>query len=224
LLVGFFDRRFEPHLHEMQHATIADATSHRLHQFGVGDRVEVPAQVRVDHLGIPASQPGVDRLDGVQRTAAFTIRVLLRLQIGLENRAENDHGGHLHHAIADRGNTHRSLLAVRLGNPYPPHGWRSIRLVSQCFRQFPQPAIHAVAFDVRERLAVHARCSAVRTAAAVGVLQHIFAVQFVVQQVEPIAGFSLRFATERRLKFPNLFWRCKTHHQSPGCHFFLRSS
>jgi len=32
-LVGLFDRRFQPHLDEMQHLPIADATRDALHQF-----------------------------------------------------------------------------------------------------------------------------------------------------------------------------------------------
>jgi len=55
-LVAFLDRRFQPHLDEMQHVSIADSPSHRLHQIGVGNAVEVAAQVGVDHLRVPSIQ------------------------------------------------------------------------------------------------------------------------------------------------------------------------
>jgi hypothetical protein len=42
-LIGLFDRSFQPHLDQMQHRSIDDPASHRLHQFGVRNAIEVAA-------------------------------------------------------------------------------------------------------------------------------------------------------------------------------------
>ncbi len=52
----------------------------------------------------------------------------------------------------DRGYPQRSCLAVRLGDMHPPHGRRSIRPLFQLLRQFTQPSLQPVRFDVLEPL------------------------------------------------------------------------
>jgi hypothetical protein len=51
----------------------------------------------------------------------------------------------------------------------------------------------AVLLDLLERHTVHARHSLVGQAAEEGVLEHIFAIDLVVEGVESVAGRSLRF-------------------------------
>jgi len=48
-------------------------------------------------------------------------------------------------------------------------------------------------FDIREVLTVHARCPPVRAALSIGMRQNILAADLVVQGIEAITGFSLRF-------------------------------
>ena len=50
-----------------------------------------------------------------------------------------------------------------------------------------------ICFDVRKVLIVYARCALVRAALGIGMRQNIFAADLVVQGVEAIAGFCLRF-------------------------------
>jgi len=50
-----------------------------------------------------------------------------------------------------------------------------------------------IRFDVREVLAVHARCALVGTALGVSMSQNIRTADLVVQGVEAITGFCLRF-------------------------------
>src|SRR4029453_9622022 len=56
-------------------------------------------------------------------------------------------------------------------------------------------------------LPVPPRCPLVGLAAGVGVLQHVFAVQLVIEQIEPIARRLLRFGLQRRLQLLNATWR-----------------
>ena len=80
----------------------------------------VAGQVRVHHLGMAGVQQRVDLAYRVQGTASRSVGVLLRLQVRLEDRLQDQHCCHLHHAVFNRRNPQRSLLAVRLGNVNPP--------------------------------------------------------------------------------------------------------
>src|SRR5256884_9314167 len=42
-LVGLFNRSFQPHLNQMQHRSVDDPPSHRLHQVDVRNTIEVAA-------------------------------------------------------------------------------------------------------------------------------------------------------------------------------------
>src|SRR5499427_3700970 len=70
-------------------------------------------------------------------------------------------------------------------------------------RQFAKPPLHSVHFDVREVLAVHTRCALVRAALSIGMGQDVFPADLVVQGIEAVAGFCLRFRVQRRLQFLN---------------------
>lgn len=58
VLVGFFDRSFYPHLDQMQHRSVDHPSSHRLHQFGMWNTIEVAAEIRIHDL----LMSGVDQL------------------------------------------------------------------------------------------------------------------------------------------------------------------
>jgi len=63
-------------------------------------------------------------------------------------------------------------------------------------------------FDVRKVLAVHARGALIGTALGIGMRQNILAADLVVQGVEAITGFRLRFRVQRRLPLLNTFRSC----------------
>ena len=87
---------------------------------------------------------------------------------------------------------------------------RSISLLPELLRQFPEPWV-PVGFDIRvlailgvpilasvrlnvlERLAVDPSCAAIGFASGIGEAQNIRAVHLIVQKIEPILGFCLRF-------------------------------
>ena len=70
-------------------------------------------------------------------------------------------------------------------------------------RQFPQPSLDPIRLDCLEVLTVHARRALVGAALGIGVRQNVFAADLVVEGVETVAGFSLRFRVQRRLQFLN---------------------
>ena len=80
---------------------------------------------------------------------------------------------------------------------------RSVCLLPERTRQFAQPPLHPVHFDVRKVLTVHTRCALVGAALGIGMGQDVLAADLVVQGVEAVAGFCLRFRVQRRLQFLN---------------------
>jgi hypothetical protein len=70
-------------------------------------------------------------------------------------------------------------------------------------RQFAQPSLHPVRLDGLEVLTVHARRALVGAALSIGVRQNVLAADLVVEGVEAVAGFCLRFRVQRRLQFLN---------------------
>src|ERR1700761_5793061 len=99
----------------------------------------------------------------------------------------------------------RPEFAVGLRYKHASDRLRSVRLLPERKRQFSQPPLDPLRFDVRKVLAVHARCTLVRAALGIGVRQNIFAADLVVQGVEAIIGFRLRFCVQRHPQLLNTF-------------------
>ena len=100
-LVGFLDRSFQPHLDQMQHRSVDDPSSHRPHKLGMGNTIKVAAEIRINDLIMSCVDQLVDVLYCVQRAAVRPIGILFRLQVGLEDRFENQHGRSLCNPIPD---------------------------------------------------------------------------------------------------------------------------
>ena len=109
-----------------------------------------------------------------RRTVPGAVGVLLRLQVRLEDRLQDQHRRHLHHAVADRRNPQRSLLAVRLSvsTPAAPACGRYVFCL-QFLRQFVQPRSTPVLLDVRRTSGRPRPLPPVGPAALVGMGQHV---------------------------------------------------
>jgi hypothetical protein len=177
----------------MEHRLVAHTTGDTFHQLRMRNAVEVPAQVRIDHLRVPEASQAVNFPHSVQGTPSFAIRILLRRQVGLEDRLQDQEQSGLHHSVFDRGNPQGPLLAVGLGNPNPPDRLRLILFRSQFLRQFAQPSFHAGVNDLLERLPIDARPAVVRAALPKRHVQYVLAIDLVVQSVEAEGWGFLRF-------------------------------
>ena len=133
------------------------------------------------------------RAHGRMGTEVRTIAVLLVRQVDLEDGAKHHHRSRHRRPISNTGDAERALAAVRLRYPHTSHRLSSIRLPAECLRQFTQPPLFPVRLDVRKVLPVHPRCACIGLAAPIRVLQNIFAIQLVVQQIEAIVRRFLRF-------------------------------
>ena len=69
----------------------------------------------------------------------------------------------------------------------------SVCLLPERKRQFGQPPLDPIHFDVRKVLTVYSRCTLVGSALGIGMRQNILTADLVVEGVEPIASFRLRF-------------------------------
>src|SRR6202521_5446841 len=134
---------------------------HPLEAPGLSWRPEVAAQVRIDHLAMAAVDQGVHLPDGVQTAAPRSVPILLRRQIGLENRTQDQHCRRLDHSVAHRRDAQRPLTSARLRDVDPANRLRSIPLLSELSRQFAQPCFPALRLDARDPRPVPPRRSAV---------------------------------------------------------------
>jgi hypothetical protein len=90
----------------MQHGSIDHPTGYRLEKLGMRNTIEVTAEVCVNNFLMMASiDQLVDSIHRVQRAAVSPIGVLFRLQIGLENRFENQNCRHFRRPISDSGHS-----------------------------------------------------------------------------------------------------------------------
>ena len=87
-------------------------------------------------------------------------------------------------------------------------GSGSVSLLPERKRQFAQPSLDPVRLDGLEVLTVHARRALVGAALSIGMRQNVLAADLVVEGVEAVAGFCLRFRVQRRLQFLNAVRSC----------------
>jgi hypothetical protein len=197
----------------MQHPPVHDAPRKRQHEFGVWNGPEVVGEVGVHDFRM-ASEQRLFHLDHrLLGTPARPVGVLLGRKVGFEDRIEHQHRCcHADPVPQGRDAQRPELGALRrrvgLRYEHSSDGVRSVRLLPERKRQFAEPALDAIRLDIREVLTVHARCALVGAALGIGVGQDVLAADLVVQGVEPIAGFCLRFRVQRLLQFLNTFRSC----------------
>ncbi len=97
----------------------------------------------------------------------------------------------------------RPEFALGLGYEHSSDRLRPVTLLPERKRQFTEPPLYPVRLDVRESLTVHAWRALVGAALGIGMRQDVFTADLVVQGVEAIAGFCLRFRVQRPLQFLN---------------------
>jgi hypothetical protein len=71
----------------------------------MGNFIEVAAEIRVDNFSMPGVDQPVDMPHGIQRAAVPSIGILLRLQVGLEDRFEYQNSSRLRRPVTDSGYT-----------------------------------------------------------------------------------------------------------------------
>ncbi len=192
-IVGFFNGAFQPHLDQMQQTPVHDAPRQRTHQFGVWNATEVVREVGVNDVRMVIEQCLLHVAHRLLGIAALSIGVLLGWKIGFKDRVEHQHRCCHAHPIPQGRDAQRPEFAVGFRDIHSSDRLRSVRRLPERKRQFPQPPLDPIRLDIRKVLTVHTRCALVRAALSVGMRQDVFPEDLVVQGVEPIAGFCLRF-------------------------------
>ena len=176
-----------------EHTRVHDAPRKRQHQFGVWNGPEVVRDVGV-HDVLVASEQRLFHLDHrLLGVAAPPVGVLLGWEVGFEDRLQHQHRCCHADPIPQGRDAQRPEFAVGFRYEHSSDRIRSVLLVPERKRQFAKPPLHTVRLDIREVLTVHARRALVGAALSPGVRQDVLAADLVVQRVEAVAGFGLRF-------------------------------
>ena len=123
-----------------------------------------------------------------------------RQEIGLEDRLRHELQRRLHDAVADRRYRERApLRPAGLGYPHPPARLHPVAPLPQFRGQFIEQTVHAVALDLGKCDAVDAGCAAVAAHLPPRALQHVPAVDFVVERVKASPGLGLGRPVQRAL-------------------------
>src|SRR5580700_8618879 len=159
----------------------------------MGDAPEVVREVGVDDFRVAAvHQPfHLDhRLLGV---APATVGILLWWKIGFEDRFQHQHRCCHADPIPQGRDAQRPEFAVGLRYEHSSDGSRSVSLLPERKRQFAKPPLYAIRLNVRKVLTIYPQCALVGAALSKRMNQNILTADLVVQRVEAIVGFCLRF-------------------------------
>ena len=154
---------------------------------------EVVREVGIDDVRMATEQQLFhldDRLLGVSPSA---VGVDFRRKIGFEDRLQHQHRRCHADPIPHGRDAQRPEFAVGLRYKHASDWLRPVGFLPERKRQFRQPLLDPVGLDVRKILAIDTRRALVRAALGIGMRQNVFAAELVVQGVEAIAGFRLRF-------------------------------
>ena len=159
----------------------------------MGNAPEVIREVGV-HNFRAASKQRIMYLDcRLLGITARTVGVLLWWKISFVDRSQYQHRCCHADTISQGRNPQRSKLAIGFRYPHSSDRLRLVALFSECKSQFAEPSLHPIRVDILKILCINTRCALIRTALGVSVRQNIFSVYLVVQGVETIADFCLRF-------------------------------
>ena len=194
--------------------TIDDPFLDREHQLVVRDRLETRSDVRLDDPSPPS--PGlIDQdLQSVVCAPFGSEPERARQEVGLEHWLDDDLHCRLHNPVADRRDRQRALLGrAGFGNPHPAGRQRPIRLCPKIGGQLVEQPGHPVLLDVGDGGSVDARCAAVAAHLNPGALQHVPAMDLVIERVEPSSGVGLGRPVKRPLQDLDLVCCGGTSHE-----------
>ena len=169
---------------------------------------EVVREVGVHDFRMATKQQLLHLYGGLLGVAPGAVGVDFRWKVGFEDRLQHQHRCRHADPIPHGRDAQRPEFAVGLRYEHASDRLRSVCLLPERKRQFGQPPLHPIRLDVRKVLAVHPRCALVRAALGIGMRQDVFAADLVVQGVEAITGFCLRFCVQRHLQLLNTFRSC----------------
>src|ERR1700686_2635317 len=162
--------------------------------------------------------------DRVLRAPLRPIAISIRIEVYFKDRFQHQLCGGLHPPGVYSRNSQWTLAPTRLRDFHPPHGLWCIRLCSKVVPDAVQPFLQPRRFDSREALPIHSRRALIGLRQCVCMVQNVFPVDLVVEQVETVVRLFLRFLVQLPLKHPDLTRCLQAHRQSPVLSFFKSTS
>src|SRR5262245_51508998 len=174
----------QPFLDETHDAPVRYPVLDELHEPFVGDGIEVPTNVRIEHpVHLPPLDPDVERVQCIVRSALGPEPVGEADEVLLIDAVQDRDEGTLDQLVLQRGDPEWSLPSVRLGDEHPPDGLRPVRSSSQPFGEIDQMCLEML--SVRPpSLPVYPSCR-VPLEAEVSLAQALDVVDVVQERREP---------------------------------------
>src|SRR6185369_2971374 len=152
---------------------------------------EVVREVGVHDFRMATEQQLLHLYGGLLGVAPGAVGVDFWWKVGFEDRLQYQHRCRHADPIPHGRDAQRPEFAVGLRYTHSSDWLRSVCLLPECKRQFSQPPLDPICFDVRKVLTVYSRCTLIGTALGIGMRQDVFTADLVVQGVEAIASFCL---------------------------------
>jgi hypothetical protein len=166
----------------------------------VGNRVEVGAEVDVEHLRVALGQGAGDVVHGLVRVLLRPEAVRARLEVRLEERLEHQDRGGLDHPVPDRRDAERPLAPTPLGDGHTPDGVGPVGVRPEFLGQMREERTDPARLHGGDRDAIRTSGAAVRPHQGPGMTQDVRPVHLVVEEVEPEGGLRLGLAVELPLE------------------------
>ncbi len=177
----------------MQHTPINDPACERLQQLAMGDAPEVIRKVGVNDVRVAPKQQLFHLDHRLLGRSPGAVGVLFGWKVGFENRLQHQQCCCQANPIPQGRDAQRPQFTLGLGYEHSSDRLRPVSLLPERKRQFAKPPPYPIGLDVREILTVHTRRALVRAALGIGMSQDVLTADLVVQGIEAIAGFCLRF-------------------------------
>src|ERR1022692_2747680 len=162
--------------------------------------------------------------DRVLRAPLRPIAISIRIEVRFKDRFQQQLCGGLHHPVPYCRNPQWTLAPTRLRDFHPSHGLWCIRLCSKVIPDAVQPFTQPCRFDLREALPIYSRRALIGLRQCICMVQNVFPVDLVVEQVKTVVRLFLRFLVQLSLKHPDLIRCLQAHRQSPVLSFFKSTS
>src|SRR5712692_3621477 len=151
-------------------------------------------------------------LYGVLGFALPAVAVHVRLQVRFKDWFQYQLARRLHYSVPNGRDSQRPLsVAIGLRDHFPSYRLRPVALLDQLLPQPRQPFFLSLGLDLQETLSIHSRRSSIGFRQPVSLGQDVLPVDLVIEQVEPVGRFLLRFCVQLPLKLPDFYRRFQTH-------------
>jgi len=156
-------------------------------------RADDRGQVTAADVRVAAEHQLLHLYDCLLGVSLSAVGVDFRRKIGFEDRRQHQRRRCHADPIPHGRDAQRPEFAVGLWDEHSSDRIRLVALLPERKRQFAKPPLDAICLDVREVLAVDPRRALVGAALGIGMRQNVLAADLVVEGVEAVAGFCLRF-------------------------------